>query len=126
LEKCVLERPAAEPGKEVGMYGNEGERWVMIKKLSINGLMINEEGTEFEISPYYSVPHGYTSIKYEGILLFIPDKIFEEHFVRWDKYKQYYKLGDIIKINANGNLGDYSIEEIDGDGCYVTLSLKRD
>ena len=50
------------------MYGNEGEKWVMITELSINGLMINEVGTEFEIAPYYSVPHGYTSIKYEGIL----------------------------------------------------------
>ena len=52
------------------MYGNEGERWIMIKELIINSLIINEEGTEFEIAPYYSVPHGYTSIKYEGILLF--------------------------------------------------------
>ena len=29
------------------MYGNEGEKWVMITELSINGLMINEVGTEF-------------------------------------------------------------------------------
>lgn len=108
------------------MYGNEGERWVMTNELSINGLMINEVGTEFEIHPYYSVPHGYASIKYEGILLFIPDKIFEAHFVRWDTYKQYYHLGDIIKINANGNLGDYSIEGIDGNGHYVTLKLEQD
>ena len=39
------------------------------------------ENPEFEIAPYYSVPHGYTSIKYEGILLFIPDDIFNEHLV---------------------------------------------
>lgn len=108
------------------MYGNEGEKWVMVKELSINGLMINEVGTEFEIAPHYSVPHGYTSIKYEGILIFIPDKVFEEHFVRLDTYKQYYNLGDIIKINANGNLGDYSIEGIDGNGYYITLRLERD
>lgn len=108
------------------MYGNEGEKWVMVKELSINGLMINEVGTEFEIAPYYSVPHGYTSIKYEGILIFIPDEVFEEHFVRLDTYKQYYNLGDIIKINANGNLGDYTIEGIDGNGHYITLRLERD
>ena len=108
------------------MYGNEGEKWIMTKKLSINGLTVNEVGTEFEIAPYYSVPHGYVSIKYEGILLFIPDEVFEEHFVRLNTYKQYYCLGDIIKINANGNLGDYSIEGIDGDGHYITLRLERD
>lgn len=108
------------------MYGNEGEKWVMINELSINGLMLNEVGTEFEIAPYYSVPHGYTSIKYEGILLFIPDKVFEEYFVRLETYKQYYNLGDIIKINANGNLGDYTIEGIDGNGHYITLRLERD
>lgn len=107
------------------MYGNEGEKWVMVKELSINGLMINEAGTEFEIAPYYSVPHGYAAIKYEGILLFIPDNIFEEHFVKLEKYKQYYQLGDIIKINANGNLGEYVIEDISGDGHYVTLQLEQ-
>lgn len=108
------------------MYGNECERWVMTHKLSVNGLMINEVGTEFKIAQYYSVPHGYTSIQYEGILLFIPDKIFENHFVKWDIYKQYYNLGDYVMINANGNLGTYSIEDINGDGEYVTLMLKRD
>lgn len=46
--------------------------------------------------------------------------------MRGDTYKQSYNLGGIIKINTNGNLGDYSIEGIDGGGCYVTLSLKRD
>lgn len=107
------------------MYGNEGEKWVMVKELSINGLMINEAGTEFEIAPYYSVPHGYAAIKYEGILLFIPDNIFEEHFVKLEKYKQYYQLGDIIKINANGNLGEYVVEDISGDGHYVTLQLEQ-
>lgn len=107
------------------MYGNEGEKWVMITELSINGLMINEVGTEFEIAPYYSVPHGYTSIKYEGILLFIPDDIFNEHFVKLEKYKQYYQLGDVIKINANGNLSEYIIEDITGDGHYVTLHLEH-
>lgn len=126
MYKQFIKRPATEPGKEVDMYGNEGERWVMTNELSINGLMINEVGTEFTISPYYSVPHGYTSIKYEGILLFIPDKIFEEHFVRWDTYKQYYNLGDTIKINTDGNLEDYSIVDISGDGRCVTLTLKRD
>lgn len=107
------------------MYGNEGEKWVMTKKLSMNGLTINEVGTEFEIKPYYSVPHGYTSIKYEGILLFIPDEVFEEHFVKLEIYKQYYTFGDVIKINANGNLSEYSIECITGNGYYVTLKLEQ-
>lgn len=38
------------------MYGNEGEKWVMTKQLSLNGIRINEVGTEFEIQPYHSVP----------------------------------------------------------------------
>lgn len=107
------------------MYGNEGERWVMISELSLNGLMINEVGTVFKIAPYHSVPHGYASIEYEGILLFIPDQVFQDHFVRWDTYKQYYNVGDIIKINANGTLADYSIGRVEGDGYYVTLRLER-
>jgi len=107
------------------MYGNTGEKWVMIRELSINGLMLNEVGTEFSIGEYYSVPHGFVSVKYEGMLLFIPDKVFLEHFVKWSDYKQYYHLGDIIKINANGNLSEYSIENITGDGHYVTLALEQ-
>lgn len=107
------------------MYRNEGERWVMIRELSLNGLMINEVGTEFKITPYYSVPHGYASIEYEGVLLFIPDEVFQEHFVKLDIYRQYYNVGDIIKINANGNLGEYSIEDVDGDGHYIILRLER-
>lgn len=107
------------------MYGNEGEKWVMTKKLSLNGLTINEVGTEFEIKPYHSVPHGYASIQCEGILLFIPDKVFEEHFVKWETYKQHYQMGDLIKINANGNLSEYVIENISGNGHYVTLELEQ-
>lgn len=108
------------------MFGNTGEKWVQIKELSINHLTLNEVGTEFKIGEYYSVPHGYTSIKYENCLLFIPDNIFEEHFVKLDIYKLYHQLGDKIMINANGNLGSYTIENVDGTGHYVTLSLKRD
>lgn len=107
------------------MYGNEGEKWIMAKALSLNGLTISNVGTEFEIKPYHSVPHGYASIQHEGILLFIPDKIFENHFVKWETYKQYYQLGDAIKINANGNLSEYTIENISGDGHYVTLELEQ-
>lgn len=107
------------------MYGNEGEKWVMTKQLSLNGLTINKVGTEFEIQPYHSVPHGYASIQYEGILLYIPDKVFEEHFVKWETYKQHYQLGDVIKINANGNLSEYVIENISGNGHYVTLELEQ-
>lgn len=107
------------------MYGNEGEKWVMTKQLSLNNLTINEVGTEFEIKPYHSVPHGYASIQYEGILLYIPDEVFKEHFVKWETYKQHYQLGDAIKINANGNLGTYTIEHIKGNGHYVTLELEQ-
>ena len=56
---------------------------------------------------------------------FIPDDIFNEHFVKLEKYKQYYQLGDVIKINANGNLSEYSIENITGDGHYVTMQLEQ-
>jgi len=108
------------------MYGNTGERWVMIKELSLNGMIINEAGTEFEIGEYYSVPHGYTSIEYEGCLLFVPDELFLEHFVKWEIYKKYYRLGDKIMLNANGNLGTYSIESINGGSHYVTISLEAD
>ena len=103
------------------MYGNEGEKWVMTKPLSLNGLTLNGVGTEFEITPYYSVPHGYASIQYEGILLFIPDKFFEEHFIKWEVYKQYYQLGDVIKVN----LSEYVIENISGTGHYATVDLEQ-
>lgn len=108
------------------MYGNTGEKWVQIKKLCLNNLKLDEVGSEFTIGEYYSIPHGYTSIKHEGCMIFIPDKIFEDHFVKRDIYKQYYKLGDNIMINANGNLGRYIIDNVDGNGHYVTLSLKQD
>ena len=107
------------------MYGNEGEKWVMTKKLSLTGLIFNAVGTEFEIKPYYSVPHGYVSIQYEGVLLFIPEKIFVEHFVKLETYKQYYRLGDVIKINAGGNLSEYVIEKFSGNGDYVTMELEQ-
>jgi hypothetical protein len=106
------------------MYGNVGQIWVQIKKIDLNGLVLNEVGSNFTIQNYYSVPHGYASIKYNDILLFIPDKVFEECFVPFDKYKQYYTLGDCVNINANGNLRTYTIENIDGDGHYITLSLE--
>lgn len=107
------------------MYGNEGEKWIMVKPLSLNNLKINEVGSEFEIAQYHSVPHGYASIEYESCLIYIPDKVFEEHFVKKNIYDQYAKLGDLLYINANGNLGSYTIENIAGDGHYVTLQLER-
>ncbi len=107
------------------MYGNEGEKWIMTKILSIGGLGISAVGREFEIKPYHSVPHGYASIQYEGILLFIPDEIFEEHFIKLETYKQYYQLGDIIKINVNGNLSEYVIENISGTGHYAKVDLEQ-
>lgn len=108
------------------MHSNTGEKWVMINELSLNGLLINEAGTEFEIGDYYSVPHGYAPIEYEGLLLFIPDEIFEKHFIKLSEYKKYYQLGDRIMVNANGNLGTYAIDNIEGDGNYVTLRLEED
>lgn len=108
------------------MYGNEGESWVQVKPLNLNGLRLNNVGGEFKIAPYHSVPHGYASISYEGVLLFILDKVFEEHFVRKTVYDQYAKVGDTIKINANGNLGTYTIEHIKGNGYYVTLELEQE
>lgn len=105
------------------MFGNVGERYVQIKRLNLKSLILNEVGTEFVIQEYYSVPHGYAAIKHNDVLLFIPDEIFEKHFVTWEKYKQYYNYGDSIMINANGNLRTYSIESINGDSHYVTLSL---
>ena len=110
----------------INIYGNVGEKWVQIKELKLGALDLKEIGTEFTIKDYYSVPHGFASIEYKGVLLFIPDKIFEEHFVKWSKYKQYYQLGDRIMINANGNLSTYTIEYIKGDGNCVTLDLKQD
>ena len=108
------------------MYGNTGEKYVQIKKLNQDGLSIDKVGEEFKIGEYYSVPHGFTALSHSGCLIYVPDGIFKEHFVKWEVYKQFYCLGDKICINANGNLGKYSIEEIDGDGHYVTLKLERD
>lgn len=109
----------------ITIYGNVGEKWVQIKELKLGALDLKEIGTEFTIKDYYSVPHGYASIEYNGILLFIPDDVFEEHFVRWSEYKKYYQLGDRIMINANGNLSTYTIEHIKGDGHYVTLEIEQ-
>lgn len=108
------------------MYGNVGERWIQVKKIDLNGLVLNEIGSEFVIQEYYSVPHGYASIKFNDILLFIPDELFKASFVTFGKYKKYYNLGDCVNINANGNLRTYTIENIDGDGHYITLSLEAD
>lgn len=108
------------------MYGNEGEAWVMVKALNIDGLSLDRVGEEYKIAPYYSVPHGYASIEHENVLLYIPDRIFEDHFVRKKVYEQYAGLGDQIKINANGNLGTYVIENITGNSCYVTLQMKKE
>lgn len=108
------------------MYSNEGEKWVMVKPLTLGNLKIDEVGKEFKIAPYHSVPHGYASIEYEKVLLYIPDKVFEAHFVRKVVYEKYAGLGDRILINANGNLGTYTIEDITGDGHYVTLHLEQD
>ena len=108
------------------MYGNEGEAWVMVKALNIGGLSLDRVGEEYKIAPYHYVPHGYASIEHEMILIYIPDRIFEEHFVGKKVYEQYVGLGDRIKINANGNLGTYVIENITGDGHYATLQMKRE
>ena len=108
------------------MYGNEGEAWVMVKALDIDGLTLDMVGKEYKIAPYHSVPHGYASIEHEKVLLYIPDKIFEDHFVRKKVYEQYASLGDRIKINANGNMGTYVIKNITGDGRYLTLQMMRD
>lgn len=113
------------------MYGNVGETWVQIKKLETDKLVLDEIGTQFQIEEYQieeyrSFPHSYASISYKGIYLFISDDIFKEHFVKWEVFKRYYQLGDRIMLNANGNLGEYTIENIDGDGCYVALSLKHE
>lgn len=110
----------------INIYGNVGETWVLIKELKLEALSLTDVGSEFKIKDYYSISHGYASIEYNGILLFIPDRIFEEHFIRLSEYKKYYQLGDRIMINANGNLSTYLIENITGAGHYVTLELERD
>ncbi|WP_156882270.1 hypothetical protein [Lacrimispora indolis] len=99
---------------------------MLIKELKLEALSLTDVGIEFKIKDYYSIPHGYASIEYNGILLFIPDRIFEEHFIRLSEYKKYYQLGDRIMINANGNFSTYLIENITGAGHYVTLELEQD
>jgi len=106
------------------MYGNVGEKWVQVKDLDLGNMHLRCTGDTFEIQDYYAVPHGYSSIKYNGVLLFVPDKIFKEHFVVEEEYKKYARCGSIIKVNANGNLRTYEIDNIDGDNYYVTLNLK--
>jgi len=108
------------------MYGNVGEKYIQIKKITLNGFVLNDIGSEFVIQDYYSVPHGLTSIKYNNVLLFIPDELFNTHFVTYVKYKKYYNLGDEIMMNVHGNLRTYSIKSISGDdnSHYVTMSIE--
>ncbi|MCD7996522.1 MAG: hypothetical protein LUH21_04730 [Clostridiales bacterium] len=106
------------------MYGNVGEKWVQVKHLDLGSMNLRCTGETFEIQDYHSFPHGYVAIKYEGVYLFIPDEIFENHFVKESEYKKYLTYGSIIHLNANGNLRAYEIDNIDGDDHYVTLSLK--
>lgn len=110
----------------INIYGNVGETWVLIKELKLDALTLTDVGNEYKIKDYYSIPHGYASIECNGILLFIPDYVFEEHFIRLSEYKKYYQLGDRIMINANGNFSTYLIENITGAGHYVTLELEQD
>ena len=107
------------------MYGNTGEKYVQIKKLDRDVLSIDKVGEEFKIGEYYSTPHRFTALNQGGCLIYVPDGVFKEHFVKWEIFKQFYSLGDVICINAKANLGKYSIERIDGDGQYVTLRLER-
>ena len=110
----------------INIYGNVGETWVLIKELKLEALTLTDVGNEYKIKDYYSIPHGYASIECNGILLFTPDRVFEEHFIRLSEYKKYYQLGDRIMINANGNFSTYLIENISGAGHYVTLELEQD
>jgi len=110
------------------MYGNVGEKWIQVKELHIGKLTLSDVGSEFVIGDYYSVPHGYASIKYDGVLLFIPDKMFSEHFVTLNDYNRYCRVGSIINLNANGTFGTYSVENIENDGDdenFVFLKLKK-
>lgn len=109
------------------MYGNEKEPWVMVKPLLLNGFQLDKVGDIFEIGPYYSVPHGYTSIQHEGILLYIPDQIFVQHFSKKTLYDQYVRIGSIIRLDINGNFGDYVIKsiQIPSDGMTASLEVEH-
>ena len=110
------------------MYGNVGEKYIQIKEINQGGLKIKNIGEEFEIQEYYSVPHGYTSIKCDGILIFVPDKLFNECFVVKELYNTYLKQGDNIKVNVNGEFRTYEITVIEttsgGGSHYVSLGLE--
>jgi hypothetical protein len=108
------------------MYGNVGDKYILVKEIDKIGLILNDIGSEYEIQEYYSVPHGYTSIKHNGILLFIPDELFNKGFVKSEQYSRYKREGSVLYVNANGNLREYEIDTINSDdkAHYVTLHLK--
>ena len=99
---------------------------ILSKELIIDGFAFNDVGGEYEIQEYYTVPHGFASIKHEGILLFIPDNLFNEYFIKKDRYMKYRKEGDTLFLNVIGDLREYEINEIKAKGNthYVTLELK--
>ena len=108
------------------MYGNVGDKYTLVKEIDNGGLILNDIGGEYEIQEYYSVPHGYTSIKHGDILLFIPDEVFNNNFVKKEQYSRYKREGSTLYLNANGNLREYEIDTMNSDdkAHYVTLHLK--
>lgn len=110
------------------MYGNVGDIYIQIKEIDKNGLKLNNIGDEYKIQEYYSVPHGYTSIKCNEVLMFIPDRLFDECFRKKEIYNNYLKQGDNIKVNVKGKLRTYEIVCIEttnsGGSHYVSLDLE--
>lgn len=109
------------------MYSNVGDKYIQVKEINKDGFKLNNIGTEYVIQEYYSVPHGYTSIKYNGILMFIPDNLFNNCFVKEDLYNKYIKQGDNLRVNVNGEFRTYEVVCIEqtGNGThYVSLGLE--
>jgi hypothetical protein len=110
------------------MYGNVGDKYIQIKEINQSGLKLNNIGEEYEIQEYYSVPHGYTSIECDGILIFVPDELFNKCFVIKEKYNRYLKQGDNIMVNVKGEFRTYEITCIEatsgGGSHYVSLGLE--
>lgn len=109
------------------MYGNVGDKYIQIKEINKRGFKLSNIGEQYTIQEYYSVPHGFTSIKCNDVLLFIPDILFEKCFVRREVYNRYVKTGDNLLVHVDGEFREYKVTWVESIGAgtdFVKLSLE--
>lgn len=107
------------------MFGNEGERWVQIKPLNLEGITLDRTGEVFVVQEYCSLPHDYVAIKCKDIVCTLTDEVFLNHFIKETEY-DYYGVGSKLKLNIGGVLGTYYINVINPCESHITLKLTRE